>query len=76
MRAAESVHPLECDLRARFPSIALESKAEFRPAQQFVAGVAVSGMRVSDETAALQVLYPRCLPVSIAPGARSLRWIA
>lgn len=42
---AEAPVPLERQIRERFPSVVLDSQATLQPAQEFVAGRMVSGMR-------------------------------
>ena len=42
---AEPLLPVEQRIRERFPTVALESHATLEPAQEFIAGRMISGMR-------------------------------
>jgi uncharacterized delta-60 repeat protein len=55
--ATQALHPLECQVRDQFPSVALDSRTTFEGAQEFVAGRMVSGMRAQDGST-LRVFYP------------------
>src|SRR5450755_1349289 len=51
----EALLPLERQVRKHFPSVVLDAQATLEPAQEFVAGQLVSGMRARN---GLRVFYP------------------
>jgi hypothetical protein len=50
-----SMDPVEREVRRLFPSVALDSRSTFEPAQETIAGQTAAGLRA---TGALRVLYP------------------